>query len=243
MDQSVQNPIDVEKHGALLTSIISDPEDRQFIYQVKRAFEMLSEKDKEYIDVSETLRVLKEVISQNIMDKKEVAYYMSDANFTDQLKAFVDYNSKYSKAFKEKLLQSLMSKTVVSNVQPILTKAQELIDTIDLQAGKKAAVDATNTLYTTLNELQRTAWNTKVSGRKGDLIIIDPIDNDTYNTIPKVMEEYRRIEANKIKTIPVFDNLFGGGLKAGTVTLFCGRNGSYKSGLEHITRVPSVVIC
>lgn len=222
--------LDINKHAAIISIIMADLVDRTYIYNVRKYFEQLPDKAKEHPDITATIEWLQTIIMKNINEKREAAYELKAANISPNLKRLIDYSSAYSKSHKQELLTALSRDTVVANLEPIVDDIKDAVMDIRTFDSDKKSVKKLMYMFDKIEELHQVAQRNKISSSDSNMLIIDPINKDTFNTLPKVMEVFRAGVANKIKTIPALDMMFGGGIASKTLTLFGASTGNFKSG-------------
>lgn len=222
--------LDINKHAAIISIIMADLVDRTYIYNVKKYFDQLPDDAKKHHDISATIEWLQELILKNINEKAEAAYELKAANISSNLKRLIDYNASYSKSHKKELLTALSRDTVVANLEPLIDQIKDTMVDIRTFDSDKKSVKKMLSLFDDIALLHRTAEKNKIASTDSDMLIIDPASKDTYNTLPKVMEVFRTGVANKIKTIPALDMMFGGGISSKTLTLFGAWTANFKSG-------------
>ena len=230
MDNQTETVLDINKHAAIISVIMADLVDRTFIYSVKKYFENLPDEAKKHQDIEATLEWLQAILMKNINEKKEAAYELKAVNISKSLKMLIDYSSGYSKTYKRELLTALSRDTVVANLEPIVNDIKEMVVDIRTFDSDKKSVKKMVALFDEISHLYQVAQKNKIASSDSNMLIIDPTSKDTYNTLPKVMEGVRTSAANKIKTIPALDMMFGGGISAKTLTLFGAWTGNFKSG-------------
>lgn len=230
ISEEVASVLDINKHASIISVIIADLVDRTYIYNVKKYFDQLPDDAKQHQDIVATIEWLQAVISKNILEKTEAVYELKAANISNTLKRLIDSNATYSKTFKQELLTALSRDTVVANLEPIIDTIKETVSDIRTFDSDKKSVKKMYSLFNDISKLYQTAQKNKIASSDSNMLILDPIDKDTYNTLPKVMEVFRTNVANKIKTIPPLDMMFGGGISSKTLTLFGAWTGNFKSG-------------
>ena len=222
--------LDINKHAAIISIIMADLVDRTYIYNVKKYFDQLPDDAKQHPDITATIEWLQTIILKNVNEKAEAAYELKAANISQKLKRLIDYSSSYSKSHKQELLTALSRDTVVANLEPIINEIKDTMVDIRTFDSDKKSVKKMLGLFDMINVLYQTSQKHKIASTDSNMLIIDPKSKDTYNTLPKVMEIVRTSVANKIKTIPALDMMFGGGISAKTLTLFGAWTGNFKSG-------------
>lgn len=230
ISEETSSVLDINKHASIISVIIADLVDRTYIYNVKKYFEQLPDDAKEHPDIVATIEWLTALIMKNITEKKEAVYELKAAKIRDNLKCLLDYSASFSKTFKQELLTALSRDTVVANLEPIVDEIKETIVDIRTFDSDKKSVQKMNSMFNQISSLYQAAQKNKIGSSDSDMLILDPTKSETYNTLPKVMEAFRTNLANRIKTIPALDMMFGGGIASKTLTLFGAWTGNFKSG-------------
>lgn len=211
-----------------INCVVQDLRDKQFISSFKKQLEQLPDKEKEDKNISETIKLLNDIINRDMSEKKECIFEMSSRDFTDDLRSLFDDDSKYTKPFKRDYITKLSANRSVTTLKPYTERLISLMDRVELTSGKRA----TNSLYEVydiVEELQKTAYKVKTSSSSGNIVIIDPINNSTHDTMGPVLEELKQAVSNKIKTISLIDNMVGGGFAPKTFNMFGAIGGNGKS--------------
>ena len=223
--------IDVGAHGHIITLILIDLKDKSFIYSVKDFMNKLRPEDKLNADIVSTGKWLRLILENNILEKKEAIYHLNDIGFSDNLKTQITYKGNYTRAHKNAMLTMLANMLVYTTLEPLIDDASKLLSTIKVHSTSKKGVAAAEDLKRLVGVINKTANNTMVSKESGTVLVIDPIDGNTDNTISSVMENVRTATTNVLKSWPPLDMLVGGGLVSGTLTLFGALSGKFKSGM------------
>lgn len=211
-----------------LNCVIQDLRDKQFISSVKKQFDLLPEEDKKDKNISETIVLLNEIINRNMVEKQECLYEISSKDFSDDLRGLLDDETEFSKSFKRDFLTKLSAKRSIASLKPGYEAIGKLIDKVELLNSKKAT-DALYELYDGIEELQKISYKVKTQSSSGNIVIIDPVNNSTHNTMGPLLEELKQSVSNKIKSIAVIDNMVGGGFAPKTFNLFGAIGGNGKS--------------
>lgn len=230
ISEEVISVLDINKHASIISVIIADLVDRTYIYNVKKYFNQLPEDAKKHQDIVATIEWLHTLVTKNILEQKEALYELKAANISNSLKRLIDSDAAFSKTFKQELLTALSRDTVVANLEPLIDSIKETVSDIRTFDSDKKSVKKMHTLFDDINKLHQAAQKNRIASSDSSMLILDPISGETYNTLPKVMEVFRTNVANKIKTIPVLDMMFGGGISSKTLTLFGAWTGNFKSG-------------
>lgn len=229
----MDNKIDIiepDKHGFLVSTIISDLKDRGFISGAKRYLGLLSDEDRENQDVKCTIKLLDHIVKNNVLEKNEAIFFLKDLEYTTPVRNAIQYDVKCSKTYKNQMLNDLSTKTVISTFTPHVERLNELMNKMRINSGRKSGSDAMNDFYSAVNEINKVTFETKVSAVDSNLLIIDPIENSSYNTIGLTLDEMKTAAQNKIKTFPIMDTMFGGGMIPATLIIFGALPGNFKSG-------------
>ncbi len=230
ISEEVISVLDINKHASIISVILADLVDRTYMYNVKKYFDQLPEDAKQHQDIVATIEWLHALITKNILEKSEAVYELMAANISNSLKRLIDSDASFSKTFKQELLTALSRDTVVANLEPLIDEIKEIVSDIRTFDSDKKSVKKMNSLFEGINKLNKAAQKNKIASSDSDMLILDPISNETYNTLPKIMEGFRTNVANKIKTIPALDMMFGGGIASKTLTLFGALTANFKSG-------------
>lgn len=220
--------MEVSLQATVINSILQDLRDKQYISSAKKQFDSLPEEEKKDINVKEISIWLNDIVNRNIYEKSEAIYELSNRDFTDELRECIDDNTQYTKKYKRDILTKLSSTTSVSMLKPRVDRLQEMLDKIQLVGGKKS-VELLYDFYNSLDELHKTAYKTKTSSTTGNIVIIDPIDNSTHDTMKPVLDDLQQAASNAIKSIPVIDSMVGGGFVPKSFHLFAAIGGNGKS--------------
>lgn len=223
--------MDISLGSTLINCIIQDPKDRTFIGSVKRHLEGLSDEERDN-DVQEIIKLTNSILTNNIVEKKEILFDISSRDFSDDIRANIDDETKFSKKFKKDILAKLSTKSSTSNIKVYSNEIMKLLDFIDINGGNKKGTDALYDLWDKIQELNKVAYQTKVSSNSGNLLIIDPtLPNGecTRNTLTAVLNDLRLSASNKIKTIKVIDDFVGGGFGPKSFNIFAAIGGNGKS--------------
>lgn len=207
---------------------LQDLRDKQFITSFKKQLDGLPDKDKEDKNVSETIKLLADILNRDMSEKQECLFEISSRDFTDDLKSLIDDTTKYTKVFKRDFITKLSANRSMSVLKPFTERLTSLIDKIELNNGKRAT-EALYELYDVIDDMQKTAYKVKTSSSSGNMVIIDPINKSTHDTMGPVLEELKQAVSNKIKSIVAIDNMVGGGFAPKTFNMFGAIGGNGKS--------------
>lgn len=220
--------MEVSLQATAINCVIQDLRDRQYISSVKKQFDSLPEKDRQDQNIKEIIIWLGDIVNRNITEKQEALYEISNRDFKDNLRELIDDDTHYTKRYKRDILTKLSSSSSVATLRPKIEKLMDLIDKIELVGGKKS-VNMLYEVFDEVDDLQKTAYKTRTMSSSGNIVIIDPIDNSTHNTIRPVLEELQQAVSNKIKSIPIIDGMVGSGFAPKTFHLFAAIGGNGKS--------------
>lgn len=220
--------MDLSQLSTAINCVLQDLKDKQFISSVKKQFDSFSPDEKKDPNIAEVLKWFNTIIQRNISEQSEAVYELSSLEIDDDLRSLVDDETSYTKKFKSDFVAKLSVAASISSLKPNLERLTGMADKILLLNGKRA-IDMLYDLYEGIDELQKLAYKTKTMSSSGNIVIIDPIENTTHDTMGPVLEELKQAATNKIKSIPVIDDMVGGGFAPKTFNLFGAIGGNGKS--------------
>lgn len=220
--------MDLSQLSTAINCVLQDLKDKQFISSVKKQFDSFSPDEKKDPNIAESLKWFNIIIQRNISEQAEAVYELSSLEIDDDLRSLIDDETSYTKKFKSDFIAKLSVAASISSLKPNLERLTGMADKILLLNGKRA-IDMLYDLYEGIDELQKLAYKTKTMSSSGNIVIIDPIDNSTHGTMGPVLEELKQAATNKIKSIPVIDDMVGGGFAPKTFNLFGAIGGNGKS--------------
>lgn len=220
--------MDINLHSTIINCILQDLEDKSYISEVKKHMSNLSSEERETLDVQETITLLSDIVKNNIIEKSEALYEISNKKFSKELRVLLDDTTNFSKRYKRDALAKLSVKSSVSSLEPFIAASQELLNKIELGNGKMA-IEALYALYDNITALNKEAAHSKISSDKGERMIVDPIDNEGIETVVPVLKEMKTSNTNKVKIISALNSMLGGGSIPGTFNIFCAIGGEGKS--------------
>ena len=220
--------MDLSQLSTAINCVLQDLKDKQFISSVKKQFDSFSPDEKKDPNIAEVLKWFNTIIQRNISEQSEAVYELSSLEIDDDLRSLVDDETSYTKKFKSDFVAKLSVTASISSLKPNLERLTGMADKILLLNGKRA-IDMLYDLYEGIDELQKLAYKTKTMSSSGNIVIIDPIENTTHDTMGPVLEELKQAATNKIKSIPVIDDMVGGGFAPKTFNLFGAIGGNGKS--------------
>lgn len=207
---------------------LQDLKDKQFISSVKKQLDLLPDEEKKDVNVTETIALFGDALTRDILEKNEFLTESLNRNYTEDLLDLIDDGTRYTKKFKMDFLTRLSTNRSMASLKPYFEQFSKLVDKIEL-GNSKRAIDALYELYDCVDELQKTAYKMKTSSSSGNIVIIDPINKTTHDTMGSVLEELKQAISNKIKTIKFIDNMVGGGFAPKTFNIFGAIGGNGKS--------------
>lgn len=219
--------LDKALHANLLTAIISDPTDRSFISTVRSFFDSIQNpnEDEEY-----TKTILKNIMLHNITEKDEVIFHIASADYTSKIISNVLYDVNYTQFYKKSLLAKLNMNKCLAKFIPYRDEIVAKLDIMDRECGNKKAEDALNELMELAGKMHKTAQDFRLGNTTSNILFLDPLaeveDTSMYASIAKIMIKSTK---NRVKSIPVFDNMWGGGAIPGSLYLLPGISGKGKS--------------
>lgn len=219
--------IDKSLHSNILTAIISDPSDRSFISTLRSFFDSIPEpnEDEEY-----TKTILKNIMIQNIIEKDEVIFNIASADYSDKVISNVLYDVSYTQFYKKSLLAKLNMTKCINKFVPYRDEFVALLDTMDRESGNKKAENALHELIELTGRMHKTAQDFMLGNTTSNVLVLNPLasreDTSMFLNIANVMIKSTK---NRVKTIPVFDNMWGGGAIPGSLYLLPGISGKGKS--------------
>lgn len=220
--------MDLSQLSTAINCVLQDLKDKQFISSVKKQFDSFSPDEKKDPNIAEVLKWFNIIIQRNISEQSEAIYELSSLEIDDDLRSLVDDETSYTKKFKSDFVAKLSVAASISSLKPNLERLNGMADKILLLNGKRA-IDMLYELYEGIDDLQKLAYKTKTMSSSGNIVIIDPIENTTHDTMGPVLEELKQAATNKIKSIPVIDDMVGGGFAPKTFNLFGAIGGNGKS--------------
>lgn len=231
---TTQAELDVETHSNIISCILMDVRDRIFISNTKTYLDKLSKALKINQDIRNTSNLIDFILKNNILERKEAISYFLELDYSDNLKSRVNPQVHYTPEWKANLLKGLSANIVYNNIKEQVEKIQNLVNVIKLanqRLNKKS--NAYEELVNTVSDLNQKLQEQSVLSDDDGLLIIDPVNNTTYDTLQETLEVMKIALTNKIKTIPALDNMFTGGLIPGTLSIFGALPGNFKSGMLH----------
>ena len=217
--------VDKNLHTSILTTVLSDLTDRNFIGTVKKYFESITEPSE---DISTTAEILHEIIKFNIVEKDEVIYKIAGAPYSEKIISGILYDVRYSQSYKNTLLAKLNMEKCINKFVPLSEEIVDQLTIMSREGGSKKGTDALHTLFENVTELHKLTSDIKLQTTKSNVLVLDPFatDNDNLSATVDIMQVSI---ANKVKTLPVLDNLWGGGAIPGSLYLAGGISGFGKS--------------
>lgn len=231
---TTQAELDVETHSNIISCILMDVRDRIFISNTKSYLDKLSKALKVNQDIKNTSNLIDYILKNNILERKEAIAYFLELDYSDNIKGRVNPQVHYTPEWKANLLKGLSASIIYNNIKEQVEKIQNLVNVIKLanqRLNKKS--NAYEELVNTVSDLNQKLQEQSVLSDDDGLLIIDPVNNTTYDTLQETLEVMKIALTNKIKTIPALDNMFTGGLIPGTLTIFGALPGNFKSGMLH----------
>lgn len=222
--------MDTSLIATTINSVVQDLRDKQYITSVKKQLDALPEEERKDQNVKELIIWLSDIINHNISEKTEALYEMTNRDVTDDVRELIDDESQYTKRFKRDILTKLSSNSSIAVLKPKVDKLISLLQKIEVVGGKKA-IEMLYEFYDNVDDLQKTTYKVKTSSSSGNIVIIDPIDNSTHETMRPVLEDLRQATTNSIRSIPVLDDMvgLGKGFAPNTFHLFAAIGGNGKS--------------
>lgn len=223
--------MDLDLKATLVNMVLQDPRDKGFISTSKKYLDALSEEEKDN-DTKEIISIFTSILAHNIQEPKEILFNLGGSQLSDDLKAGICDNTKYTNTYKKDILAKLSSKASVSNIEPYINKIQKLIGDINMLGGSKNGTEALFSLYDKIQELNKVAYQNRITNASGNVLIIDPTlppDQCTRNTLSGVLNDLKLSASNKIHTISVIDNFVGGGFGPKSLNIFAAIGGHGKS--------------
>lgn len=223
--------MDIDMHASLISCILMDVRDRTFLSGVKAYIDKLPP-ERLSQDLACTNTLIVTILSQNIMERKETIIEFLKLPYSDNIKSRVIPDARYTKDYKTNLLKSLEYTVIYDQIIEPTKNLESIVNKIRMSNyTSKAQVydefkDAINLLYKTVNEQD-------IAVEDDGLLILDPISKTTHNTLADTIDVMKLSLHNKVKTIPLFDNMFTGGLIPGTLSIFGALAGNFKSGMLH----------
>lgn len=214
---------------AVLNCILQDVKDRAFVSAANRCINSMNQEYKTDKDIQLLLHVLSKVLDENIIDKNEVMYEISQTEFSDEVKVNINDDSFYTASFRKDLLDTINAISVRSKVENTVTTLQDSLNTIEYASNSKKTVDAMRTFMQASDELYKQVNMIKIGSASSNVLIIDPDAETTHGTLTPVLVDMRKAVTHRIKTIPAIDMLCGGGFTGKTCILFGAYTGSGKS--------------
>lgn len=214
---------------AVLNCILQDVKDRAFVSAANRCINSMNQEYKTDKDIQLLLHVLSKVLDENIIDKNEVMYEISQTEFSDEVKVNINDDSFYTASFRKDLLDTINAISVRSKVESSVTTLQDSLNTIEYASNSKKTVDAMRTFMQASDELYKQVNMIKIGSASSNVLIIDPDAETTHGTLTPVLVDMRKAVTHRIKTIPAIDMLCGGGFTGKTCILFGAYTGSGKS--------------
>ena len=229
-----QAELDVETHANILSCILMDVRDKMFISNAKSYLDKLPDNLKLNQDIKNTVSLIDFILRNNILERKEAISYFLDMNYSDNLKERVNPQVHFSPIWKEKILKGLSANITYNSIKEPVEKIQDLLNTIKLANQRlNQKSNAYDELMRTVSDLNQKLQEQSVTSNDDGLLIIDPVNNTTYDTLQETVDIMKIALTNKIKTIPALDNMFTGGLIPGTLSIFGALPGNFKSGMLH----------
>lgn len=214
---------------AVLNCILQDVKDRAFVSAANRCINSMNQEYKTDKDIQLLLHVLSKVLDENIIDRNEVMYEISQTEFSDEVKVNINDDSFYTASFRKDLLDTINAISVRSKVENTVTTLQDSLNTIEYASNSKKTVDAMRTFMQASDELYKQVNMIKIGSASSNVLIIDPDAETTHGTLTPVLVDMRKAVTHRIKTIPAIDMLCGGGFTGKTCILFGAYTGSGKS--------------
>lgn len=229
--QTTSVEIDIDMHASLLSCVLMDVRDRSFLAGIKAYIEKLPQ-DRLSNDIACTGNLIDTIFSKNIMERKETIIEFLKLPYSDNLKSRVIVDARFTKEYKMSLLKALEYTVIYDQIIEPTKNLENIANKIRMSNyTSKAQVydefkDAVNLLYKTVNEQD-------IAVEDDGLLILDPITKSTHNTLADTIDVMKLSLHNKVKTIPLFDHMFTGGLIPGTLSIFGALAGNFKSGMLH----------
>ena len=155
---------------AVLNCILQDVKDRAFVSAANRCINSMNQEYKTDKDIQLLLHVLSKVLDENIIDRNEVMYEISQTEFSDEVKVNINDDSFYTASFRKDLLDTINAISVRSKVENTVTTLQDSLNTIEYASNSKKTVDAMRTfmqasdeLYKQVNMINTWNFNTSIS--------------------------------------------------------------------------------
>ncbi|MGL5766496.1 MAG: DnaB family ATPase [Sarcina sp.] len=219
--------IDKSLHSNILTAVISDPSDRSFVSTLRSFFDSIPEPNE---DEEHTKTILKNIMIQNIIEKDEVIFNIASADYSDKVISNVLYDVSYTQFYKKSLLAKLNMTKCINKFIPYRDEIVGLLDVMDRESGNKKAENALQELIELTGRMHKTAQDFMLGNTTSNVLVLNPLasreDTSMFLNIANVMIKSTK---NRVKTIPVFDNMWGGGAIPGSLYLLPGISGKGKS--------------
>lgn len=219
--------IEKSLHANILSAVLSDPTDRNFISTVRSYFDGIKEPNK---DEECTKNILKNIIVHNITERDEVLWNIASEDYSEKVVSNILHDIKYSQVYKSSLLSKLNMNKAVSKFIPYRDEMIKYLEIMDRDGGNRKGEDALKSLLELSNAIHKTAQDFALGNTVSNVLVLSPrareTDLSSYINLAKMM---RVSTKNKVKTLPVMDNMWGGGAIPGSLYLCPGISGKGKS--------------
>lgn len=219
--------IEKSLHANLLSAVLSDPTDRNFISTVRTFFDGIKEPNK---DEECTKNILKNIIVHGITERDEVVWNIASEDYSDKVVSNILHDIKYSQVYKSSLLSKLNMNRAVNKFVPYRDEIARCLEIMDRDGGNRKGEDALKTLLELTGSMHKTAQEFALCNTVSNVLVLSPKSPETdlsaYINLAKMM---RVSTKNKVKTLPVIDNMWGGGAIPGSLYMCPGISGKGKS--------------
>ncbi|MGL5718527.1 MAG: DnaB family ATPase [Paraclostridium sp.] len=217
--------VDKSLHTSLLTTIVSDLSDRNFIGVVKKYFDEIVDPNE---DEECTINILQNIVKYNITETEEAIFMIAGADYSEKILSGVMYDARYSRSYKNTILARLNMDKCVNKFAPYAEDILKCIDTMSREGGNKKGTMALETVYEKVQEFHKAVMDNKIFTKKSNFLLLDP-NSENSNTLNTTAESMQISIKNRVKTLPVLDSLWGGGAIPGSLYLTGGISGFGKS--------------